>query len=971
MTQKFFHNSDSLQDRPLILVAGGAGFIGSFLSELLLQQNCRVICLDNLITGSKKNIANLLDNKNFTFVKQNLNQTLNLEISRLDYIFHLAALEPYVGESDFSLETFLTNVSGTINLLKLAEETGAKFLLGSSPKVFEAKISTQKLIDYFGQGSAAEMASFAEAKRSAEALVSEYMDNEKIDARIVRLNWVYGPRMNLEQGGILAQLIKQAVKDESLAIPGDGSQRIRPTFISDVVYGLSKAMFSSGTSGKIFNFMNPTEETVLSVAHQLQNIIGQNLKIEYVAEEEFPVFELDPDLGRRGNLDWTPKINLSEGLEQTLVYFRERIKKKVKRETKEDKESKEERTEKEERKVKKKKKFSISRQKRLIIGLTLIFLLIVFSLPGLLVLNSLLGIKNLYAAYQNTLAGNFTKTTVSANAAKRDFTRAQENLQSIGPLLTFVGQRKLQNKIEGYLTLGQQAGRSVVILGEIAQEMSQVGQAIFQNQKVDIQELSFEISAEIDSAYRELSYLEGQLKSKPRVQQFLATRFNNQPIENLKSVREMLLQTKEGVKLLPDLAGVYNKKTYLILFQNNMELRPTGGFIGSFALATLEEGRLIDFQVLDVYSADGQLKGHVEPPEPIRRYLGEAGWYLRDSNFSPDFPVSASRASWFLEKEIGRKVDGVIGIDLFLAQRILQTIGSVKLIDYQEEINADNLFERAEYYSEVNFFPGSTQKRDFLGALANALFEEIRTAGSDKWLALGRAFYQSLESKDLLIFLNNQEAAKILADLSWDGGLRNVNCLIEKGKCLVDYLMIVESNYGVNKANYFVKRNLTHQVKFSSTGEVEEVLRIDYHNQSQSEVFPAGDYKNYLRILTPLETMLRRVVIDGKEIDEDKIDKTEEKGKSSFGLLVEVPIQTKKTVEISYQLADKLPADSGNQYLLYLQKQPGIEDKIFNLWLVPPSGTIVVSTHPEASLASGLVIFTPQFNQDLVFEVSF
>src|SRR4030043_235450 len=161
MTQKFFHNSDSLQDRPLILVAGGAGFIGS-----------------------------------------------------------------YVGESDFSLETYLTNVSGTINLLKLAEETGAKFLLGSSPKVFEAKISTQKLIDYFGQGSAAEMASFAEAKRSAEALVSEFMDNEKIDARIVRLNWVYGPRMNLEQGGILAQLIKQAVKDESLAVPGDGSQRI-------------------------------------------------------------------------------------------------------------------------------------------------------------------------------------------------------------------------------------------------------------------------------------------------------------------------------------------------------------------------------------------------------------------------------------------------------------------------------------------------------------------------------------------------------------------------------------------------------------------------------------------------------------------------------------------------------------------------------------------------------------------------
>ena len=121
--------------------------------------------------------------------------------------------------------------------------------------------------------------------------------------------------------------------------------------------------------------------------------------------------------------------------------------------------------------------------------------------------------------------------------------------------------------------------------------------------------------------------------------------------------------------------------------------------------------------------------------------------------------------------------------------------------------------------------------------------------------------------------------------------------------------------------------------------------------------------------MTPKGTKLERVVIDGKEIEKEKIDETEISERTAFGFLVEVPIQTKRTVEISYQLTEKLVLGTGNHYLLYLQKQPGIEDKAFNLWLVPPAGAQVVSTRPESSLAFGLVVFTPRFGQDLVFEV--
>lgn len=965
MVQELFHKSKDNQDKPLVLIAGGAGSIGSFLCELLLQQDCRVICLDDLSTGTKKNLKECLKDSDFSFSQQNLNRPISLKADELDYIFHLAGLEAYISGDDVSLETLLANVSGTINLLKLAKKTDAKFLLGSSPRVFQARVATQKLKEYFGKGPAGEIASFAEAKRSAEALTIEYMEREKINARIARLNWVYGPRMDLRTEGVLPRMIKQAIDGGPLTIPGDGSQKIQPTFVSDVVFGLTKAMFSSGTSGKIYNLINPEEETLLSIAYRLQGLVAQDLKIEHVAKEEMPVFESGRELAGQTYLNWQPKIGLDEGLKQTIAYFKRRIEKPVKGKSEIIKKEGVEKT-----KIEKRKEPSFIGQKKLIIGLALVLLLVLLYLPGALVINSLLGIRNLRLAYHHAVASNFSQTAKLAKRSESDFNRAQGNLQSLGPVFDFFGQNRLQYKADTYLTIGFQTGKGMEKLGEVAGKASRISQAVFQDQPADIEQLTSEMSIDLDSVYQQFSYVEGQLKSKPDARQFL-TRFDSQLVENLTTAREMLLEAKEGMLLLPDLVGVYGKRTYLVLFQNNMELRPTGGFIGSLALVTFDGGKLIDFQVLDVYSADGQLKGHVEPPEPIRRYLGEAGWYLRDSNFSPDFLVSSVRAGWFLEKEIGRKVDGVVGIDLFLAQKILRAIGPVELPDYQEEINADNLFERAEYHSEVNFFPGSTQKKDFLGALANTLLVEARQADEQKWLAIAQALYQSLKSKDLLIALNNQEAAKILANLGWDGSLRRVKCKTEVGNCLIDYLMIVESNFGINKANYFVKRSLTHQINFDSEGRVKETLRIDYHNQSQSEIFPAGKYKNYLRILTPKGTRLQKVLIDGKELEEEKIDETEISERTVFGFLVEVPIQTKRTVEISYRLAEKLAISSGNRYLLYLQKQPGIEDNVFNLWLVPPAKAQVVATQPESSFTSGLVVFAPQFNQDLVFEVSF
>ena len=181
--------------------------------------------------------------------------------------------------------------------------------------------------------------------------------------------------------------------------------------------------------------------------------------------------------------------------------------------------------------------------------------------------------------------------------------------------------------------------------------------------------------------------------------------------QKMDSLVQMVSST---IDFWPDMFGFNGSKTYLVLFQNNMELRPGGGFIGSYAILNLSKGKIGSFKIYDVYDADGQLKGHVEPPYPIRRYLPSIHWYLRDSNFNVDFSKGAVASAVFLNSEMQQAVDGVIGVDLSFVKNLLSVVGPVEVADYNQTVNADNFFQVAKAHAEDNFFPGSTQKKDFL-----------------------------------------------------------------------------------------------------------------------------------------------------------------------------------------------------------------------------------------------------------------
>ena len=190
-------------------------------------------------------------------------------------------------------------------------------------------------------------------------------------------------------------------------------------------------------------------------------------------------------------------------------------------------------------------------------------------------------------------------------------------------------------------------------------------------------------------------------------------------------------------------------------------------------------------------------------------------------------------------------------------------------------------------------------------------------------------------------------------------------------KCFEDYLFIVEANVGVNKANYFVERTLSEEMKVENDGRIKKSLKISYQNKSPSSHFPAGDYKNYLRILVPQGSELEKVFVSSQELEKEKIDVSNVSQKTSFGFLVNVPVGEKKEVEIIWFLPEKIEFAEKVQYLYFVQKQSGVKPEKYSLKVVPPLGVAVIPVWPVAKVEGGNYLFSPDFSSDLPFEFYF
>ena len=309
-----------------ILITGGAGFIGSHLCERLLAQKHEVIALDNFFTGRKRNVAHLLDDKNFELVRHDVTEPILLEV---DQIYNLACPASPVHYQYNPVKTVKTSVMGAINMLGLAKRVRARILQASTSEVYGDPQIHPQTEDYFGNVNPIGLRScYDEGKRVAETLFMDYHRQNKVDTRIVRIFNTYGPRMLENDGRVVSNFIVQALRGEDLTIYGSGNQTRSFCYVDDLVEGIIRLMNTEAEDLHLpVNIGNPGEFTMNELAMEVGKTVGRDIKIVHHDLPQDDPKQRQPNIRRAKEiLGWQPTIPLAEGLQKTVAYFAEKIK---------------------------------------------------------------------------------------------------------------------------------------------------------------------------------------------------------------------------------------------------------------------------------------------------------------------------------------------------------------------------------------------------------------------------------------------------------------------------------------------------------------------------------------------------------------------------------------------------------------------------------------------------------------------
>lgn len=583
---------------------------------------------------------------------------------------------------------------------------------------------------------------------------------------------------------------------------------------------------------------------------------------------------------------------------------------------------------------------------------------------------SFYGWQNLKTFLEAVENQNFVQAQENSASAEKNFRKAQNGLSTVVWLSSMLQKRTEQAQYQSLLFAAADASSALKHASSALVPILEMVKVITSSGTGSLGNLISEAKLEIGLAEDKLALAEGSFKNidPQNFPSFLNAPINLAKLE-IPRAREKLATVRLLLTLLPEITGLNDNKIYLLLFQNNMELRPGGGFIGSYGLAHFVGGRLTKIDIEDVYTADGQLQEAVLPPRPIKDYLNQGNWFLRDSNWSAHFPSNAAQAEWFLSKSLGIRVDGVIALDVSTLQNLLAALGPVELVDYQETVDEKNVFEKAEYHSETDFFPGSTAKKDFLSSLSRTLLERVLASEQEQWPRVVSAFASSLKQKHMMLYFHNVNVNKILIQEEWDGAV-----LIEQ-KTLVnelpDYLMIVDANVGTNKANFFLRREVSSLTVIDKDGGTAKRLTLVYHNQSPADTWPGGTYKNYLRIYVPSGSVLQKVEV-GDLTDPGLVEKGRELGKTVFGIYLEVPIQSKVRIILDYQLPDVMKFSNGvGIYDFLVQKQPGVIDDHLAVTVNYPSFYKIIKSEPTGKGSDQAIRYSTTLEEDREFRVEF
>ena len=311
--------------KPVSVVTGGAGFLGSHLSDRLLAEGHRIIAIDNLITGNQANIGNLAGNPDYHFIRHNVSNFIFLPDSKIDFVFHFASPASPIDYLELPIPTLKVGALGTHNALGLAKHKQATFILASTSECYGDPLVHPQTEDYWSNvNPIGPRGVYDEVKRFAEAMTMAYHRFHNLDTKIVRIFNTYGPRMRLRDGRVVPAIIGQALTGKPLTIFGDGTQTRSFCYVSDLIDGIFR--LATSDFHEPVNLGNPREMTIQQFAEEIQRITGTKSSME---SKQLPVDDpkvRQPDITRvRKVLGWEPKVDFDEGIRRTIEYFKEHI----------------------------------------------------------------------------------------------------------------------------------------------------------------------------------------------------------------------------------------------------------------------------------------------------------------------------------------------------------------------------------------------------------------------------------------------------------------------------------------------------------------------------------------------------------------------------------------------------------------------------------------------------------------------
>jgi hypothetical protein len=469
--------------------------------------------------------------------------------------------------------------------------------------------------------------------------------------------------------------------------------------------------------------------------------------------------------------------------------------------------------------------------------------------------------------------------------------------------------------------------------------------------------------------------------------------------EKVSVLSEGLPLLRTGLRMstvAPELLGADGPRTYLILAQNEDELRPTGGFISGAGALTVEWGHITGVDFIDANLVDDYLnKPYPDPPQPLLDYMGSEIWLFRDANWSPDFPTSARQAAYFYEYGQGVPVDGVIALNQHAVELFMSGLGEVHISGVDKPVTASNVRQ----FMRESWNPGeggatvqwAFSRKDFIGQLAAAILNRIESdPGRVDWVQIAKGAYQALEGHHLLIFVEDTDASSALAQTGWDGAVRGSDG---------DYLMAVDANLGFNKVNALVDGEMDYRVTLNADGTASADLLLTYTHRGQWEnvrcqhVLPYTDdttyaslmhrcYYDYLRIYVPDGSVLRTATPQptpgeylwhGEPTDGQAVTLNDEAGKTVFAQFLVLEYGQALTTRFEYDLPQIVQADDGqHSYTLLIQKQGGAPAAPASVTVtLPPSANLLKATPPPKTIDANILTFDLQLSADILIEVTY